>query len=109
MTATLLKTYQTPTKNNTKLFGQELPKSSFVEYPAYKLRETEIYWVNKAMLSELGIDHQLGEQFLLEHFSYVTEDFAPETLLDMNDRKVFLADRYGSPGQVCNGGSARCG
>lgn len=61
------------------------------------------------MLSELGIDHQLGEQLLLEHFSYVTEDFAPEMLLDMNDRKMFLADRYGSPGQVCNGGSARCG
>lgn len=102
-------TYTNPSPENTLLLGGNLSEYSFVEYPVFKLKNAEVSWVNTSYLQENGIDVETAETLILENFAYVSRQYAEDACLDLNDKKIFLADRYGNPGEVGNGGSSRCG
>ncbi|WP_340642542.1 protein adenylyltransferase SelO family protein [Photobacterium damselae] len=99
------------TIKNTSFFNVELPKVSFEPFETYRLKNTEILWVNKDLLSKYDIKGTIDEieQLLLDEYSYVSLDYACSNRLDVREQKIFWADRYGSRHEVCNGGSARCG
>ncbi|WP_318460215.1 protein adenylyltransferase SelO family protein [Photobacterium leiognathi] len=92
-------------------FNMILPEASFEPFETYRLKNTELLWVNKALLSKYGIKGTIDEieKFLLDEYSYVSSDYTISNRLDVDDKKIFLADRYGSRHEVCHGGSARCG
>ncbi|KNA44807.1 MchC protein [Vibrio cholerae] len=102
-------THLNPTSDNTTLINRELSEYSFVSYKTYKLKNTEIAWINRKYIDELGLIPSDIEKSLLENFSYVSEGYTTDEELDLTDSKIFLADRYGNPGDAGNGGSARCG
>ncbi|KXF82290.1 hypothetical protein [Enterovibrio coralii] len=105
-----LDTFSQPNKENTGLFGKELSEYNFVPFDCVKLKNTELIWYNKDIVRSLGYPcDETTEQKILDNFSYVTPDYENSEKLDLSDRKVFLADRYGSPAEEANGGSARCG
>ncbi|MGF1748829.1 protein adenylyltransferase SelO family protein [Vibrio cionasavignyae] len=107
--SSIFETFKKPTKENTLLFGSILPSLSFVEYRTYKIKGAEVYWLNEDYCNENKINITTAQQEILDNFAYVSDNFTLSSEIDINDSKVFLADRYGSPGEVCNGGSARCG
>ncbi|WP_434137522.1 hypothetical protein [Photobacterium leiognathi] len=92
-------------------FNMILPEASFEPFETYRLKNTELLWVNKALLSKYGIKGTIDEieKFLLDEYSYVSSDYTISNRLDVDDKKIFLADCYGSRHEVCHGGSARCG
>ncbi len=96
---------------NTALVGKQLPASSFVDFDTFKLKNTELVWLNADLLNELdcNLTRELAEKEILQNYSYVSQDYATLKDINMVDKKVFLADRYGSRYEACNGGSARCG
>ncbi|WP_417880677.1 protein adenylyltransferase SelO family protein [Vibrio sp.] len=111
MVAELLKTHKLSGKDNTPCIGNGLPEESFVAFDAYKLNDTEVVWVNKALIEEYNIELEeaciKGE--IIKNFSYVTKGYTKKERMVTSDKKQFLADQYGSRHEVCNGGSARCG
>ncbi len=82
-----------------------LPKESYIAFKAIKLAEPELVWLNPALNNLAG----MSESALLDMFAYVTPDYMPASGLDEHEWRYFLADRYGSRYEACNGGSARCG
>ena len=102
-------TYQFPNKNNTALLEKELPNIGFVPFNAYKLKKSELIWLNKKLVKELGMSVKNAEKEIIENYSYVSDGYTNYKNIDNSDKKIFLADRYGSRYEVCNGGSARCG
>lgn len=107
----LLKTHKLVGVDNTPCIGNLLPEESFVSFDAYKLSGTEVVWINKKLLQDYGIngDENLIKNELVKNFSYVSKDYAKKDRININDKKQFMADQYGSRHEVCNGGSARCG
>lgn len=102
-------TYSKPSKENTPFLTEPLSVFSFVEYECFKLKGTEVVWINDRYLDENNINRNDIENSILENYSYVTKSYAEDEYLDMNDKKTFLTDRYGNQGDAGNGGSARCG
>jgi hypothetical protein len=96
---------------NTALVGKQLPVSSFVGFDTFKLKNTELAWLNTDLLSELdcNLSIELAENAIVKNYSYVSLDYTTLKDINIGDKKVFLADRYGSRYEACNGGSARCG
>ncbi|MGL4428361.1 MAG: protein adenylyltransferase SelO family protein [Silvania sp.] len=82
-----------------------LPDHSYVPFKVMKLNAPELVWVNPEMHKMAG----LTEDELLSNYAYVTHDYISQSGLNEQDWKIFLADRYGSRYEACNGGSARCG
>ncbi|WP_412497457.1 protein adenylyltransferase SelO family protein [Vibrio furnissii] len=111
MDAELLKTYKCAGKDNTPIVDNYLPKESFVLFDAYKLKGTEVVWINKELIQEyeIELDEECIKRELIENFSYVSKGYAKKTRIITNDKKQFMADQYGSRHEICNGGSARCG
>lgn len=107
----LLKTHKYAGKDNTPYVDQYLPKESFVLFDTYKLKGSEVVWINKELIQEYGIefDEDMIKKELIENFSYVCKGYAKRARIIASDRKQFMADQYGSRHEVCNGGSARCG
>ncbi|MEZ9523899.1 MchC protein [Enterovibrio norvegicus] len=104
-----LATYDNPLSKDVLFLGDSLSQYSFVEYDTFKVKGAEIAWINNDYLRDHEIDIETAEQQILENFAYVSRQYADDVYLDLDDRKVFLADRYGSAGEVGNGGSSRCG
>jgi hypothetical protein len=102
-------TYNHPDSTNTALIDSALPTLSFAEFKAWKLRGCEISWINSDLVNELGISMAQAEKEILVNYAYVSEDYTESKRLKLSDSKTFLADRYGSRYEACNGGSARCG
>lgn len=102
-------THDIPSEDNTELFGDSLPEYSFVRYFAYKIKNPVIAWINESYIKEYGICSEKAEKLILENFAYVSRGYIDDIELNLNDKKIFLADRYGSTGDAGNGGSARCG
>ncbi|OCH09176.1 protein adenylyltransferase SelO family protein [Aliivibrio fischeri] len=98
-------------EENTLILEGELPKSAFTSFDTFRLKNTELLWINKPLLNSYGIDSITNEieNDILNNYSYVASNYANTNRLSTSDRKIFLADRYGSRHEVCNGGSARCG
>ncbi|GAL12339.1 MchC protein [Vibrio astriarenae] len=111
MVTELLKTYKLAEKINTPLISSALPEESFVSFDAYKLVDSEVVWINKDLLKEYGLktDEKSICNEIINNFSYVSEGYTTKKRVLTNDKKVFMADQYGSRHEVCNGGSARCG
>lgn len=111
MDAELLQTYKCAGKDNTPIVDNYLPKESFVLFDAYKLKGTEVVWINKELIQEYEIefDEESIKCELIDNFSYVSKGYANKTRIITNDKKQFMADQYGSRHEICNGGSARCG
>lgn len=88
-----------------------LPKISFTEFNTFRLKDTELLWVNRELVKKYNLDEHVEniESYILSRYSYVTSDYAKIDRLNIDDSKIFWADRYGSRHEVCNGGSARCG
>lgn len=107
----LLHTFIQPDASNTALIGKQLPHSSFVEFEAFKLKNAELMWVNTSLLADLNCDLSAEEieKDLLNHYAYVSRDYTKPSDLHLKDKKLFLADRYGSHWESCSGGSSRCG
>ncbi|WP_245905424.1 MchC protein [Photobacterium lipolyticum] len=105
----ILLTYDVPSHDNTALYGNSLPEDSFVSYPAFKVKNAQIAWMNKSWLEEHSIDMEQAEPIFLDNFAYVSRGYADDAELDLTDSRIFLADRYGNTGDAGNGGSARCG
>lgn len=107
----LLKTYKLVGTHNTPSVGNDLPEESFVSFDAYKLNETEVVWINRNLIEEYNIafDENFLKGELIDNFSYVSKGYAKKQRMEINDKKQFMADQYGSRHEVCNGGSARCG
>ncbi|WP_333002904.1 protein adenylyltransferase SelO family protein [Vibrio coralliilyticus] len=107
----LLKTHKLVGVDNTPCIGNLLPEESFVSFDAYKLSGTEVVWINKKLLQDYGIngEENLIKNELVENFSYVSKGYVKKDRININDKKQFMADQYGSRHEVCNGGSARCG
>lgn len=107
-------TLETAFQNGIEITGflnTMLPEISFEPFETYRLKNTELLWVNEDLLNKYDIKGTIDEieQFLLDEYSYVSLDYASSNRLDIDDQKIFLADRYGSRHEVCHGGSARCG
>ncbi len=102
-------TFAHPGPADTGLIGQQLPVRSFVGFDVYKIKHAQLVWLNEDLLGTLEVTQEQAEQDILKHYAYVTPDYGEYANLNLGDRKVFLADRYGSRYQACNGGSARCG
>ncbi|USD61666.1 YdiU family protein [Vibrio sp. SCSIO 43140] len=111
MAAEFLKTYRFTSKDNTPYINDILPEESFVPFDAYKIRGTEVVWLNKELIQdhEIELDEDAIKDELIENFSYVSKGYTKKSRIATNDKKQFLADRYGSRHEACNGGSARCG
>lgn len=111
MAAELLKTHECAEKENTPFVDNYLPRESFVLFDAYKLKGTEVVWVNKELIQEykIELDDDAIISALIENFSYVSKGYAKKSRIITNDKKQFMADQYGSRHEICNGGSARCG
>lgn len=109
MVNNFLSSYKKPTSINTNIVAKELPELSFVEFEAWKLRNAELAWINEDILNEHEININVAEEEIINNFAYVSEGYTKPGNIKRNDRKTFLADRYGSRYEVCNGGSARCG
>ncbi|EKO3570930.1 YdiU family protein [Vibrio metschnikovii] len=111
MDAELLQTYKCAGKDNTPIVDNYLPKESFVLFDAYKLKGTEVVWINKELIQEyeIELDEESIKSELIENFSYVSKGYTKKTRIITNDKKQFMADQYGSRHEICNGGSARCG
>ncbi|EGR1061472.1 TPA: protein adenylyltransferase SelO family protein [Vibrio cholerae] len=111
MAAELLKTHECAEKENTPFVDNYLPRESFVLFDAYKLKGTEVVWVNKELIQEykIELDDEAIISALIENFSYVSKGYAKKSRIITNDKKQFMADQYGSRHEICNGGSARCG
>ncbi|TQI82108.1 YdiU/UPF0061 family uncharacterized protein [Serratia fonticola] len=82
-----------------------LPTHSYIAFKTVKLAAPELVWLNPVLNNVAG----MSESALLEAFAYVTPDYMPPSGLDARTAQYFLADRYGSRYEACNGGSARCG
>lgn len=111
MATELLKTHKCIGKDNTPYVDKYLPKESFVLFDTYKLKDSEVVWINKELMQEyeIELDESAIESELLENFNYVSKGYAPKARIVINDKKAFMADQYGSRHEICNGGSARCG
>lgn len=111
MATEIFKTYKCASKDNTPYVDKYLPTESFVLFDTYKLKDTEVVWINKNLVQEYGIelDEDAIKHKLIENFSYVSKGYAKKTKTVTNDKKAFMADQYGSRHEICNGGSARCG
>lgn len=88
-----------------------LPDIAFSSFDTFRLKGTELIWVNNDLLKKYNINGSKEEieEFLLNEYSYVTSNYLNSNRLIINNVKTFWADRYGSRHEVCNGGSARCG
>ncbi|WP_240205622.1 protein adenylyltransferase SelO family protein [Vibrio sp. CyArs1] len=111
MDTELLTTHKYVRKDNTPYVDKHLPKESFVLFDTYKLKDTEVVWINKALTQEyeIELDDNAIKSELIENFSYVSKGYAEKKRIITNDKKQFMADQYGSRHEICNGGSARCG
>ncbi|MCZ4292684.1 protein adenylyltransferase SelO family protein [Vibrio sinaloensis] len=111
MATELLKTHKCVGKDNTPYVDKYLPKESFALFDTYKLKGSEVVWVNKNLIKEYGfeLDEDAIKNELFKNYSYVSKGYANKTRIDTNDKKQFMADQYGSRHEICNGGSARCG
>lgn len=88
----------------------ELPSSSLIDFPVYRLKNAEIAWVNPILKDSISLPSGITlDDWLLSQFAYVTACYGDHDIIDLNVSKNFKADRYGADGQFCNGGSARCG
>lgn len=87
------------------IMDYKLPALSYIPFKAIKLASPELVWINQELLEMSG----LTEEDVIHNFSYVTPDYISTSGLDESDWVFFLADRYGSRYEACNGGSARCG
>ncbi|MEZ8046455.1 MchC protein [Vibrio sp. 10N.237.312.C02] len=105
----MIKTFKEPNSKNTLLFKKELGETSFVRFKTHKLKKTSVIWYNKNLVKDLNIDESKIESEILDNFSYVTKEYTNKKNIFTNDSKFFLADRYGSRYEICNGGGARCG
>ncbi|MEL4012794.1 protein adenylyltransferase SelO family protein [Dryocola clanedunensis] len=84
----------------------KLPQSSYVEFEAKKLTSAQLLWVNPELVSSA----RMTEEDLLNSFAYSASDNKSAKKGDTSKpSQIFLADRYGSRHEACNGGSARCG
>lgn len=104
-----IKTFKTPSKENTALIGSQLPKISFTSFEAFKLSKADVVWINDDLVRDLGVESKGIEKEIIESYAYVSNGYTGLAKINTNDKKTFLADRYGSRYEVCNGGSARCG
>lgn len=102
-------THTIPSEDNTILLGDSLPECSFVRYSAYKIKNPVIVWLNESYIEDYGICNKKAEKLILDNFAYVSRGYIDDIELNLDDKKIFLADRYGSTGDAGNGGSARCG
>ncbi|MCX7207586.1 MAG: MchC protein [Proteobacteria bacterium] len=107
----MFETYVQPTVENTAILGKELPASSFVAFDAFKLKQSELVWLNNDYIAEIAPDQDISEieKQLLKNYTYVTRGYTQSSAIDLGKKKLFLADRYGSRHEACNGGSGRCG
>ncbi|MGF1879198.1 protein adenylyltransferase SelO family protein [Photobacterium frigidiphilum] len=104
-----IETFNSPSKENTILIEDKLPEISFVPFQAFKLNKADVVWVNGNLVRDLGLELSSIENDILENYAYVSNGYTDVAKINFNDKKTFLADRYGSRYEVCNGGSARCG
>ncbi|MCR9306461.1 protein adenylyltransferase SelO family protein [Vibrio diabolicus] len=107
----VFKTHRKIEVDNCISLGDTLPQSSFIEFPTYKLKSTELLWVNKSLVESysLNSDDPNVSECILANYSYVAKGYCDKKYIFTSDSKPFVADRYGSRHEVCNGGSARCG
>ncbi len=75
MDAELLTTHKYVRKDNTPYVDKHLPKESFVLFDTYKLKDTEVVWINKALTQEyeIELDDNAIKSELIENFSYVSK------------------------------------
>lgn len=62
-------THLNPSSDNTVLINRELSEYSFVRYKTYKLKNTEIAWINREYIDELGLIPSDIEKLLLNNCS----------------------------------------
>ncbi|WP_318440664.1 protein adenylyltransferase SelO family protein [Photobacterium leiognathi] len=88
-----------------------LPDISFADFETFKLKNAEILWINNSLIKEYEFFNDIEniEEYILDNYSFVTEEYINPSRILKNDSKIYGADRYGSRHEVCNGGSARCG
>ncbi|MGY4106330.1 hypothetical protein [Aeromonas encheleia] len=86
-----------------------LPKSCFIPFETTRNDNCNIIWINNAYCHENNINVDDFIKHLEEEYFYVTDDYTTKSRLNLNDKKIFYADCYGSRYQAANGGSARCG
>lgn len=77
----LLKTHKCAGKENTPFIDNCLPKESFVLFDAYKLKGSEIVWINKELIQEyeIELDEESIKSELIENFSYVSNGYTKKT------------------------------
>lgn len=76
-----------------------LPSSTFVEFETKRVRSPSLIWSS----------NQFSDAELLEH-SYCAPLVGDDlTEYDLNDSKIYLAERYGGHGIAKNAGGSRCG
>ena len=51
----ILHTEIIPNKENTPILEGQLPKSAFSSFDTFRLKNTELLWVNKSLLNSYGI------------------------------------------------------
>lgn len=85
----LLKTHKLVGTDNTPCIGNDLPEESFVSFDAYKLKGTEVVWMNKYLLQEYNIefDEDFIREELIKNFSYVSKGYTKKTRIVTNDKK----------------------
>ncbi|WP_159670825.1 hypothetical protein [Andreprevotia sp. IGB-42] len=101
---------------NTPLYKNVLPEESFLKFEACRLSNASVAWINFDLMTELGIPVSTPAEIaavksaLLASFAYMIPNERDEPgAFDLDDKREFLAERYGDFGEQCNGGGVRCG
>jgi hypothetical protein len=88
-------------------------QENLVEYECVRIRDTRTVWLNAASMESLAevLDAGSPDTSFARYFSYVPKfnRCFGETELDLNDRRIYHAERYGGRGVGDNGGGGRAG
>lgn len=88
-------------------------KENLVEFECARIRDTSTVWINAATADDLSgiVGGAAPERDFAQYFSYIARDNTcfGEAALDRNDRRTYLAERYGGRGVGTNGGGGRVG
>lgn len=93
-----------------------LPPDAFVRFPARRLQNARVVWVNWSLLRDWGVDVPTGgltddlERTLLDHLAWAVPVAEGDGRTEhVGPPKQFYADRYAGEGIGINAGSGRAG
>jgi hypothetical protein len=88
-------------------------RENLVKYDCYRLLNTETVWMNEAETDSIEkvLNAPLSPESFADFFSYVPQknQCFDAASLDLDDRRVYQAERYGGGGVGENGGGGRVG